>query len=1219
MKFSGATAPGRTFAAAEQPRETAKTMKNQRASTRSKANDLRFWIAGAAIICLALSLSACGGGGNGTLQIGSTQPAINLIQPVSGSTAGGTLVTIFGSNFESGAAVTFGGDTATNINVLGPAQITCVTPAHSAGTVTVAVTNPDGGTGSLSNGFTYNVAPTITSITPIVGSIIGGTSVTIMGTGFQTGATVSFGGAAATIVTVTSTQITLTTPAHAAGTVNVTVTNPDGSSVTQTGGYTYGLPPSILSVTPNTGTDAGGTFVTITGAEFQQGATVKFGSGTATNVVVSSSAQTIQATTPVQGPGAVDVTVTNPDGRTATRKSGFTYTGTLIVTAITPNTGTTAGGTAVTITGTPFATGALVYFGGLGGTQATNVVVVGSTQITCNTPTHAAGAVDVTVVVGTDNATLPAGYTYTASSGVTIGNIDPSSGTTAGGTVVAIIGSGFQQNLTVTFGTAAGTQITVDPNGTQITVTTPAHAAGSVDVIVNNPDGTSATAKNGYTYGNPAPTISSISPTSGPLAGGTVVTINGSNFQNGATVTFGGVAATAVTFVSSSQLTAATPASPNPATVDLKVTNPDGQSATLPGAFTYGTTAIQIVTTTLVDGNPTVPYYVTLLLSGGAPPYTWSISSGQLPAGLSLNASTGVISGTPTSLGVSNFTAQVTDSLSETATAGLAISIETPTVAALPQTFLDTTFPDTTGYTVTTLGPSDDFQTALNSAASACTTQGQVLRLNSGATYSRTGGFTLPQTSCAAGKWIIIRTDTADSNLPPADTRIDPTYSPILAKIISNTNGVSPISTASNASDYWFMGVEIGVGASVSTNYGIFVVGNGEKDPTLLPDHIYVDRCYIHGNPTGNIQRGYAMNGASLAIVNSYVENVHNVGSDAQAVAAWNTFGPLKIVNNFLQASGENVLWGGAKVSISQAIPSDIEIRRNHFIKSLTWYGKDPSYGGIHFEVKNWLEFKDAQRVLVEGNVFEYNWADAQVGYGLVFTPRTSNSGTNCSACTVADITFRYNLIRHTSSGFDIAGEDSHQPPSQPSQRITIHDNLLIDVENTTWGGDGKLLEFVNGGSGQGFLPPHDVTYDHNTAFQNNDAVVVGSDQNNLISNFIFTNNIQPYDTYGIVGTGTGTGLATLNAYFQNYTVTNNVLDAPPSGFKSSSYPPGNFYPADFSQQNVGFVDFAGGDFRLCTAALCSGFTSPFLGSGTDGEDMGADVSAISAATAGVP
>ncbi|MGD0696946.1 MAG: IPT/TIG domain-containing protein [Terriglobia bacterium] len=1193
-------------------------MKNLRASTRSKANDLRFWIAGAAIICLALSLSACGGAGNGTLQFGSTQPVINLIQPVSGSTAGGTLVTIFGSNFESGAAVTFGGDTATNINVLGPAQITCVTPAHSAGTVTVTVTNPDGGSGSLSNGYAYNVAPTITSITPIVGSIIGGTSVTIVGTGFQTGATVSFGGAAATIATVTTTQITLTTPAHAPGTVNVTVTNPDGSSVTQTGGFTYGLPPSITSVTPNSGPDGGGTIVTITGAEFQQGATVKFGSGMATNVVVSSSAQTIQATTPVQGPGTVDVTVTNPDGRSATLKSGFTYTGTLIVTAIAPNTGTTAGGTAVTITGTPFAPGALVYFGNLGGTQATNVVVVGSTQITCNTPAHAAGAVDVTVVVGTDNATLSGGYTYTASSGVTIGNIDPPSGTTAGGTVVAIIGSGFQQNLTVTFGTAAGTQITVTPDGTQITVTTPAHAAGSVDVVVNNPDGSSATAKNGYTYGNPAPTISSISPTSGPLAGGTVVTINGSNFLNGATVTFGGVAATAVTFVSSSQLTATTPASSNPATVDIKVTNPDGQSATLSGAFTYGTTAIQIVTTTLVDGNPTVPYYVTLLLSGGAPPYTWSISSGQIPAGLSLNASTGVISGTPTTLGLSNFTAQVTDSLSETATAGLAISIETPPLAAIPQTFLDTTFPDTTGYTVTTLGPSDNFQAALNSAASACATQGQVLRLNSGATYSKTGGFTLPQTSCAAGKWIIIRTDTADSNLPPADTRIDPTYSPILAKIISNTNGVSPISTASNASHYWFMGVEIGVGASVSTNYGIFVVGNGETDPTLLPDHIYVDRCYIHGNPTGNIQRGYGMNGASLAIVNSYVENIHNVGSDAQAVAAWNTFGPLKVVNNYLEASGENILWGGAKVSIAQVIPSDIEIRRNHLIKSLTWYVNDPSYGGIHFEVKNWLEFKDAQRALVEGNVFEYNWADAQVGYGLVFTPRTSHSGTNCSACTVADITIRYNLIRHTSSGFDIAGEDNQQPPSQPSQRITIHDNLLIDVENTTWGGDGKLLEFVNGGSGQGLLTPHDVTYDHNTAFQNSVAVVVGSDENNLISNFIFTNNIQPYDTYGISGSSTSPGKASLDAYFQNYTVTNDVLDAPPSGFKSSTYPPGNFYPPDFSQQSVGFVDFAGGDFRLCTPALCNGFTSPFADSGTDGEDMGADVSAINAATAGV-
>ena len=155
---------------------------------------------------------------------GSSAPTITAISPNSGPTSGGTAVTITGTNFLSGATVTFGGTAATNVTVVSGTSITATTPAHAAGAVNVVVTD-SGGSATVVNGFTYvSSPPTITTISPNSGSTNGGTAVTITGTNFISGATVTFGGTAATNVTVvSSTSITATTPAHVAGAVNVVV------------------------------------------------------------------------------------------------------------------------------------------------------------------------------------------------------------------------------------------------------------------------------------------------------------------------------------------------------------------------------------------------------------------------------------------------------------------------------------------------------------------------------------------------------------------------------------------------------------------------------------------------------------------------------------------------------------------------------------------------------------------------------------------------------------------------------------------------------------------------------------------------------------------------------------------------------------------------------------------------------------------------------------
>ena len=202
----------------------------------------------------------------------------------------------------------FGSAAATNVVVVNSTTITATTPAGSSGAVTVTVT-VSGQSGSLTNGYTYVVTPTVGSVSPNNGPVAGGTSVTITGTNFASGATVTFGsGSATNVVVVNATTITATTPAGTAGAVTVTVTV-NGQSGNLTNGYTYIGVPTVTSVSPTTGSTAGGTAVTITGTNFATGATVKFGSAAATNVVVVNST-TITATTPAGSAGAVTVTVT---------------------------------------------------------------------------------------------------------------------------------------------------------------------------------------------------------------------------------------------------------------------------------------------------------------------------------------------------------------------------------------------------------------------------------------------------------------------------------------------------------------------------------------------------------------------------------------------------------------------------------------------------------------------------------------------------------------------------------------------------------------------------------------------------------------------------------------------------------------------------------------------------------------------------------------------
>ncbi|MCI0745219.1 MAG: hypothetical protein L0Y58_07430 [Verrucomicrobia subdivision 3 bacterium] len=500
-----------------------------------------------------------------------------------------------------------------------------------------------------------------------------------------------------------------------------------------------------------------------------------------------------------------------------------------------------------------------------------------------------------------------------------------------------------------------------------------------------------------------------------------------------------------------------------------------------------------------------------------------------------------------------------------------------------PQVFLDTTYVPASGMTITATTASA-FQNALNTAA-----PGDEVVLMAGTTY--TGNFTLPNKSGSG--WIIVRT-SAIGQLPASGTRVSPADAGLMPKIIT-PNSEPALLAANGAHHFRFVGIEFGMQAGVPINYGIVGFGSDETSLAQLPHHLILDRVYVHANPNDELRRAVRLNTGWAAVIDSYLSEAHQVGFDTQAIGAWSGTGPLKIVNNTLEAAGENVLFGGAEVNIPNAILSDIEFRCNLVRKPVAWRTRTPPWS-----VKNLFELKQAQRILIEHNIFEYNWAHAQNGFGILFTPRVETSSL---WLVVNDVMFRNNLLRHSGSAFNISGRDDFDPrfPNQPAQtnRIEITNNLLYDIDGAAWGGGGIFLQLIGG--------VRDIKVTHNTVRQANTGNILSMDVLPKDENLIFRDNITPHNLYGVYGSGAGIGANGLNAFVNNYEFTNNVIPWAPPDANPGLYPAGNFFPVSLSA--VGFVNLAVDDYRLAA-------NSPYKGAASDGADIGANIDQINAACA---
>jgi hypothetical protein len=523
---------------------------------------------------------------------------VSSLGTTSGSTAGGTSVTITGTNFSGALGVSFGG-VAADFTVNSDTSITATAPPNAAGTVDVVVTTYTGSSAvSSSDHFTYNSAgaPTVTQLATSTGTTAGGTLVGVTGYGFTGATSVSFGSVSASAFTVDSdTLITAIAPPEAAGTVDITVTTYGGTSATGSADhftYSSASAPSVSGVTATSGTTAGGDTVVISGSNFTGATGVTFGTLGAASFTVNSDTS-ITATAPPQAAGTVDVEVTTYAGTSAAVTADhYVYTNVTgsapAVTGVSPNTGSTAGGQVVAVTGTGFTGATGVTFGGA---AATAYTIYSDTSLSATAPAGSAGTVDVKVTTnnGTSSAVAADQFTYLSTPAPSITSLSPNTGTSAGGTSVSITGTNFTGATSVLFGTTAAS-FSVG-SSTSITATSPPLPAGTYNVTVTTPSGTSAPSTFTVTAAS-GPTVTSLGTSTGTTAGGTSVTITGTNFTGATGVFFGGVGASSFVVNSATSITATSP--PQYAgTYDVTVSTYAGTSALSSGdrfAYTLATT-----------------------------------------------------------------------------------------------------------------------------------------------------------------------------------------------------------------------------------------------------------------------------------------------------------------------------------------------------------------------------------------------------------------------------------------------------------------------------------------------------------------------------------------------------------------------------------------------------------------------------------------------------
>jgi len=559
--------------------------------------------------------------------------------------------------------------------------------------------------------------------------------------------------------------------------------------------------------------------------------------------------------------------------------------------------------------------------------------------------------------------------------------------------------------------------------------------------------------------------------------------------------------------------------------------------------------------------------------------------------------------------------------------------------AELPRVFVKSSMADTPAPgQVHTLKAGDNLQAAIDSAK--C---GDTLKLQAGAVFQ--GLFRLPAKSCDDSQWIVLRTDTLDENLPPEGSRLTPCYAgvaslparpgypcpnprKVMAKIEFGGRGTNgPLLFLTGANHYRFVGLEI-----TRTDSPVSVTALAAVNEGGTAHHVIFDRVWVHGTAQSETRRGVALSWMTyVGVVDSYFSDFHCVAksgscTDAQTMSAGGgdyPEGPFKIVNNFLEASGENITFGGRQ---AKTTPTDIEIRRNHLFKPMIWMPGQPGFvGGFDgnpFIVKNHFELKNAQRVLFEENLLENCWGGfSQTGFSILLTPQSQANG--CPTCVVTDVTIRFVKIVNVGSVFQIANTLADTGGSSlDGGRYSIHDILADEVRGKERQGFGLFAMIMS-------ISPllHDVRIEHVTSSSVPRYILsILATNPRKMYNFTFANNILSSDQAIEVGSaGGGEKNCSFNAErqgpagvfkncFDNSNFTHNIIAG------GANWPSGNILVKDFGATGVRIThENSLNQFHLCRVKEegCKK-PSPAIGAGTDGKDIGADLDAIEKAMKGI-
>ena len=260
--------------------------------------------------------------------------------------------------------------------------------------------------------------------------------------------------------------------------------------------------------------------------------------------------------------------------------------------------------------------------------------------------------------------------------------------------------------------------------------------------------------------------------------------------------------------------------------------------------------------------------------------------------------------------------------------------------------------------------------------------------------------------------------------MPGPGVRVNPHDAPYMPKIVGQPGGTA-VDTDTGvipATNYRLLGLEI-----TMTDISYIIVNLGDGNATSVsaqPDGIEIDRCYIHGLYGDNSQEGIIANTRSLIVHNSYISGIHFQGVESHAIAGYNGPGPFTFTNNYLEAAGIGILFGGSAPAVPNLVPSNIDIEQNYFYKPKAWMLKDPNYDGYGWLVKNMFEVKNGQNITFAHNFLENNWVHAQNGSCSLMTVRTCEGGGDTPNATVSNVAMVNNVFHSSAAGLEISGKD---------------------------------------------------------------------------------------------------------------------------------------------------------------------------------------------------